>query len=98
MTTSTWRPGSTIPTPTISTRWARTDSRVEPGKMRMSRTGPKGSRNGFTLIEMIVVLFALVILAAAVIPSMRGAGRENDLDNVTARVIASARYARETVA
>jgi len=54
------------------------------------------SPSGFTLIEMTVVLMILVIVAAAVVPALHGAARQGDLDGVTARVAASARYARET--
>jgi type II secretion system protein H len=52
-------------------------------------------QNGFTLIELIVVLMALVIVAAAVVPSLRGAGHQADLTEVAARVSASARFARD---
>src|SRR5207253_3102884 len=45
-----------------------------------------------------IVLMALVIVAAAVVPSLRGAGRQGDLDDVAARIAASARFARETAA
>src|SRR5437016_4603869 len=76
----------------------RTEPRAERAKIRTMGTGPKGNRRGFTLIEILVVLFALVILAAAVVPSLRGAGSEGDLDDATARVIACARFARETAA
>src|SRR5438128_1785880 len=72
--------------------------RAVPVKMRTMGTGPKGSHRGFTLIEILVVLFALVILAAAVVPSLRGASSQGNLDDATARVMASARFARETAA
>jgi len=42
-----------------------------------------------------VVLVGLVIVAAAVVPAMQGAGRRGDLDSAAARVAASARFARE---
>src|SRR5262249_46483761 len=103
MSMSTRRRESTIPIPTISFRWAPTVSRVEPERMLTSRTGKRaGSRgstapsNGFTMVEMFVVLLALAILAAAVVPALRGAGRQGDLDDAAARVAASARFARET--
>jgi prepilin-type N-terminal cleavage/methylation domain-containing protein len=56
----------------------------------------KQAYSGFTLIEMIVVLTVLVILAGAVVPMLHRAARQGDLDDVTARVTASARFARET--
>jgi hypothetical protein len=40
-----------------------------------------------------VVLLALVIVAAAVVPALHGAGRQEDLAGVAARVAASARFA-----
>jgi prepilin-type N-terminal cleavage/methylation domain-containing protein len=52
-------------------------------------------RPGFTLIELSVVLLALVIVAAAVVPALHGAGRQEDLAGVAARVAASARFARD---
>jgi prepilin-type N-terminal cleavage/methylation domain-containing protein len=52
-------------------------------------------RSGFTLIELSVVLLALVIVAAAVVPALHGAGRQEDLAGVAARVAASARFARD---
>jgi prepilin-type N-terminal cleavage/methylation domain-containing protein len=60
---------------------------------RAPRTGAK--RPGFTLIELSVVLLALVIVAAAVVPALHGAGRQEDLAGVAARVAASARFARD---
>jgi type II secretion system protein H len=54
------------------------------------------ARSGFTLVEMMVVLVTLVILAAAVVPMLHRAARQGDLDTATARVAASARFARET--
>jgi prepilin-type N-terminal cleavage/methylation domain-containing protein len=55
-------------------------------------------RPGFTLIELLVVLMALVMVAAAVVPALRGAGHQEDLTGVAARVTASARFAREEAA
>jgi type II secretion system protein H len=66
--------------------------------MPTSRTGTRVERSGFTLIELLVVLVALVVLAAAVVPALRGAGHQENLDAATARVAASARFARETAA
>jgi prepilin-type N-terminal cleavage/methylation domain-containing protein len=57
---------------------------------------PGAQRDGFTLIEMLVVLIALALVAAAVVPSMAAAGRQGELDRAAARVVASARFARET--
>jgi prepilin-type N-terminal cleavage/methylation domain-containing protein len=54
------------------------------------------SRRAFTLVEMMIVLVTLVIVAAAVVPMLHGAARQGDLDSATARIAASARYARET--
>src|SRR2546422_344049 len=63
---STWPRASTTPIPTISTRWARTDSRAAAGRMRMSPTGTRRGLSGFTLGEILVVLMALVIVPAGV--------------------------------
>jgi type II secretory pathway pseudopilin PulG len=52
------------------------------------------SKSGFTLIELLVVIIGLVIVAAAVVPTLRGAGHQQDLSETAARVEASARYAR----
>jgi len=41
-----------------------------------------------------VVLIGLIIVAAAVVPALRGAGHQQDLSEVASRVAASARYAR----
>jgi prepilin-type N-terminal cleavage/methylation domain-containing protein len=62
----------------------------------MSRTGTKNGTSGFTLVELLVVLVALVVLAAMVVPTLYQGGRQGDLDGTTARVVASARFARET--
>ena len=51
---------------------------------------------GFTLIELMVVLIALVIVAAAVVPALRGAGHQGDLDSAASRVAAAARVGRDT--
>jgi type II secretory pathway pseudopilin PulG len=56
---------------------------------------PTPSGAGFTLIELMVVLVGLVIVAAAVVPAMRGAGHRGDLDSAATKVVASARFARE---
>jgi prepilin-type N-terminal cleavage/methylation domain-containing protein len=53
---------------------------------------------GFTLIELMVVMIALVILAAAVVPALHGAAHQQDLSEVATRVAASARYARDEAA
>jgi hypothetical protein len=42
-----------------------------------------------------VVLIGLVIVAAAVVPALRGAGHQADVTEVAARVAASARFARD---
>lgn len=52
-------------------------------------------RAAFTLIELIVVLMGLVMMAAAVVPSITAAGRQGELERVAGRVAASARLARE---
>jgi hypothetical protein len=43
-----------------------------------------------------VVLVALVVLAALVVPALMGRARQGDLDGAAARVAASARFARDT--
>jgi type II secretion system protein H len=62
--------------------------------MRISLTGTRHRSKGFTLIEMLVVLIALVVVAAAVVPALHGAGHQQDLAGVATRVAASARFAR----
>jgi Tfp pilus assembly protein FimT len=56
---------------------------------------PERLNAGFTLIELMVVLIGLVIVAAAVVPALRGAGHQQDLTSTAARVEASARFARD---
>lgn len=56
---------------------------------------PERLTPGFTLIELVVVVLGLALLAAAVVPSLRGAGHQEDLAGVAARVAASARFARD---
>src|SRR2546427_2467018 len=62
---------------------------------RTPNTEPRTPTTGFTLIELLVVLIGLVIFAAAVVPTLRGAGHQQDLTEVAARVAASARFARD---
>jgi len=45
-----------------------------------------------------VVMIALVILAAAVVPALHGAAHQQDLSGVATRVAASARFARDEAA
>jgi prepilin-type N-terminal cleavage/methylation domain-containing protein len=62
---------------------------------RFAAVPPERLNAGFTLIELMVVLIGLVIVAAAVVPALRGAGHQQDLTGTAARVEASARFARD---
>jgi len=57
---------------------------------------PEHLTAGFTLVELIVVLIGMVIMAAAVVPALRGAGHQGDLDGAAMRVAAAARLGRDT--
>jgi type II secretion system protein H len=76
---------------------SRTGKSDEEGRAvaRHSSLSTRHCRSGFTLIELIVVLMGLVVMAAVVVPAMRGAGNRGDLDSAVTRVVASARFARQ---
>jgi prepilin-type N-terminal cleavage/methylation domain-containing protein len=64
------------------------------GPERLNARTPERLNAAFTLIELLVVLIALVVMAAAVVPALHGAGHQQDLAGVATRVAASARFAR----
>jgi type II secretory pathway pseudopilin PulG len=81
----------------------------ESGVQALRRSGVRGNRPeclnartperlipGFTLVELIVVLICLIVMAVAVVPALRGAGHQEDLNSAAMRVAAAARLGRDT--
>ena len=91
-TNSGSRPKAGAPCSVLRAPW---ESRSFQHGARRTERGAGAQRPGFTLIELLVVLVGLAIVAAAVVPALRGAGHQQDLTGVAARVVASARFAGE---
>jgi general secretion pathway protein H len=70
------------------------ERKAETGKMPISRTGTSSDR-GFTLLELIVVLFVISLVAAIVLPSFTGFG-EGRLKSESREIASILRYMNDS--
>jgi general secretion pathway protein H len=73
---------------------ALTEKKVEMARMRISRTGIC-SKHGFTLLELIVVLFIISLVAAVVLPSFAGFG-DSKLKSEAREIASILRYMHDS--
>src|SRR6266540_3620386 len=87
---------NTIPTPTTSSRWGRTDAKEAmmtlPVGNRRTRNNESDRVRAFTLIELLLVMALLLLVFGVTLPSLKGFFRGRNLDSEARRFLSLTRY------